>query len=155
MDELREEAVRGFIGNHYLEGVVNGKRYMVFNNGVHFYVSTKQPLTEASFQDGDIYLTDFSIDELSDLNECSLSAFYQGHEFQVGLVSAGVEKVELVAPYSMESIAKELGFDYDQNDRVTHKFVASTELDTIRIKRESIYNIAKTKLEEKKNTPTM
>ena len=154
MDELKNEAVTGFIGSHFLEGVFHGKKYLTVNNGTHFYLASREPLTKEPVSvslPNSLYYTDYTIDELEDLFRCRLNVKYRGHIFLTGLVSAGLEEFELLSPdipYSpeQEAIEQEAGLTYDHELGGNHKIVPASELDDFILNRESIYAIVKAKI---------
>ena len=156
MDELKLEAVRGFKGFDFYEAEIYGRKHLVIVNGAKCIIQSREPISEKSEEKYGMYVTECSIDELENLYKSSLKAIYMGQEFDVGMVSAGVEKVELLSRGNIPDMdERALGFTDDLDMGARHKFVSSVELDSILVSRESIYDKVRANIEEKKNTMTM
>ena len=144
MEELKKEAVIPFTGYSFCEAVYEGKKHLVTVGDTRCVLITKEPVSEKSEFKYELYITACTIDELDDLYKSRLTAQYKGFVFDVGKVSAGIETVELISNRTERCwIEEELGFTFDRDVSGNHKFVPFTELDELKVTRNSIYEAVK------------
>ena len=154
MKETIKNSPVGFYGERFFEADYNYKRHIVQIKDGLIYAYTKEPIAASSAPYYDGYLSQFTINEITDLFLSKITAIYKGNKYKVGSVSANGEGIELIGDYKDWIRDEKLGIVYDREFDVRHKIVSLAELDDVEFERHSIYQEFKNQLEGK-NEPEL
>ena len=145
----------GFNGAGFYETVYNSEQYIVQFQKGKIFLFTTEGISEKTTPYNDLFVTELSLDEVTDLTRSKLSAIYNGNSYNVGLVSSHGERLEVIGEYENHERDEALGITYNPEVGFRSKFVNLDEVDDLIISRESIYEKVKAEEAEKKTGLTM
>ncbi len=147
--EYISKAAVGFNGGDFYETVYNSEQYIVQFQKGKIILFSQERISEKTSPYYDMFVTELSIDEVTDLLRSKLQAVYKGNEYNVGMVAAHGSKLEIIGEYENRDRDEALGITYNHEEGLRSKFIDFTEIDELKIKRESIYERVKATKPEK------
>ena len=138
MKMLFEKAVVGFDGSRFFLSYYKGDIYLTDIDG-NITLFSKNAINDNSVRESFYFWTEISPEELDDITLAKLYVTYCGNEYEAGMVSKGIESLEIIARDGYEATDKELGFKYSVIERVTSKMISQSEIEDIRVEEISVY----------------
>lgn len=135
---LVDKAIMGFDGSRFFLSYYNGDSYLTDIDG-NITLFSKNAINDNSVSESFYYWTEISPEELDDITLAKLYVTYCGNEYEAGMVSKGIDSIELIARDGYEATDKELGFKYSFTERITSKMISKNEIEDIRVEEISVY----------------
>lgn len=137
IEKYQKMAVMGFDGSNFYQATYQNKSYLaILDDSV--LVLSEEIINEKSEFEDEMYVTEFSIQELEALEYCKMYAVYKGNEYMVQMVLPKLKELELIIRTGFEEEDYKLGFEENFHERITSKCVKFDEIKGIRVEKERI-----------------
>lgn len=138
VEDCQKWAIMGFDGSNFWKAEYRGNKYLAIIDDSILLLSDEKIDDNSDYED-DMYITEVSIQDIDELEQCKMFALYKGNEYKVQMVSPRLREIELLIREGFEKEDYELGFEDNFHERIADKFVTLDEIEGIRVEKQSVY----------------